>query len=259
MCGSPRGAKRLVADALKTTHQLTGASSLRPLVRADSAFYGHPGIAAALKAGADVSITVRLDNRIKAAITAIAAEAWTPIEYTDAIYDESSRTWTSRAEVAEIPFTAFAAQKKTNHVPGRLVVRRIPDLNPSGKDGQDTLFDTWRFHAFFTTTDPAVADTVAADKTHRGHAIIEQAHADLKNSALAHLPSAKFAANAAWLVLAVMAFNLTRAAATLAGTALAKSTTATARRTLIIVPARIASSARRLTLHLPAAWPWQSA
>jgi hypothetical protein len=63
-CGSPRGAKRLVADALKTTHQLTGASSLGPLVPPDSAFYGHPSITAALKAGADVSVTLRLDNRI---------------------------------------------------------------------------------------------------------------------------------------------------------------------------------------------------
>ena len=98
---------------------------------------------------------------------------------------------------------------------------------------------------------------MAADKTHRGHAIIEQVHADLKNSALAHLPSGNFAANSAWLVLAVIASNLTRAAATLAGTALAKSTTATIRRKLIIVPARIASSARRVTLHLPAAWPWE--
>jgi hypothetical protein len=258
-CGSPRGAKRLVADALKTTRQLTGASSLRPLVRADSAFYGHPSIAAALKAGADVSVTVRLDNRIKAAITTIGEDAWTPIEYTDALYDEGSRTWISRAEVAEIPFTAFAAQKKTNHVPGRLVVRRIPDLNPSGKDGQDTLFDTWRFHAFFTTTAPAVADTVAADKTHRGHAIIEQVHADLKHAALAHLPSGKLTANAAWLVLAVMAFNLTRAAATITGPCLAKATTATIRRKLIAVPARIASSARRVTLHLPTAWPWETA
>ena len=84
------------------------------------------------------------------------------------------------------------------------MVRRIPDLNPAGKDGQETLFDTWRFHAFFTTTDPGVADTVSADKTHRGHAMIEQVHADLKSSALAHLPSGKFPANAAWLVLAVM-------------------------------------------------------
>ena len=255
-CGSPRGAKRLVADALKTVGSLSSATVL---VRADSAFYGHPTIAAAIKAGADVSVTVRLDKRVKATISSIAADAWTPIEYTDAVYDEHTRTWVSRAEVAEIPFTAFAAQKKINHVPGRLVVRRIPDLNPSAKDGQETLFETWRFHAFFTTTDRDVADTVASDKTHRGHAIIEQVHADLKNSALAHLPSAKFTANAAWLVLAVMAFNLTRAAATITGPALVKATTATIRRKLIAVPARISSSARRVTLHLPTAWPWETA
>jgi len=71
--------------------------------------------------------------------------------------------------------------------------------------------------------------------------------------------SGKFAANTAWLVLAVMAFNLTRAATTITGPALARATTATIRRKLITVPARIASSARRVTLHLPTAWPWESA
>jgi hypothetical protein len=103
--------------------------------------------------------------------------------------------WISRAEVAEVPFTAFASRKKAEQVPGRLVVRRIPDLN-TGKNktaGQETLFDIWRFHAFFTTTPAEVTDTVTADKTHRGHAIIEQVNADLKNSALAHLPSGVFA------------------------------------------------------------------
>jgi hypothetical protein len=104
-----------------------------------------------------------------------------------------------------------------------------------------------------------VLDTIAADKTHRHHAVIEQVHADLKNSALAHLPSGVFTANAAWLVLAVMAFNLTRAAGTLAAPDLAKATTATLRRKLITVPARVASSARRSTLHLPKSWPWEAA
>ena len=111
-----------------------------------------------------------------------------PIDYPDAVFDEPSGRWISRAEVAEIGFTAFAAQKTAEQVPGRLVVRRIPDLNPTA--GQDGLFEVWRFHAFFTTTDPSL-DTVAADKTHRGHAIIEHVHADLKNSALAHLPSGR--------------------------------------------------------------------
>ena len=131
-------------------------------------------------------------------------------------------------------------------------------MNPRANHGQDTLFDTWRFHAFFTTSDPDPLDTVAADKTHRGHAIIEQVHADLKNSALAHLPSGKFAANAAWLVLGVIAFNLTRAAATITGTELAKATTGTIRRKLINVAARIATSGRRITMQLPVDWPWQA-
>jgi hypothetical protein len=268
-CGSPRGAARLVADALATVDRLRtqagGASDdcpLKPLVRADSAFYGHPTVGAAIRAGADVSVTVRLTSTIKRAIASIGDDesAWTPIQYTDAVYDEGTDTWISRAEVAEIPFTAFASQKKAHQVPGRLVVRRIPDLRPPKDQGQGALFDIWRFHAFFTTTDSDDLDTVAADKLHRQHAIIEQVHADLKNSALAHLPSGRFTANAAWLVAAVMAFNLTRAAGTLTGDPkLTRATTGTIRRTLVSVPGRIASSARRLTLHLPIHWPWETA
>jgi hypothetical protein len=255
-CGSPRGAARMVADTLATVKRLRSTDpTCKPLVRADSAFYGYPTVAAAIRGGADVSVTVRLDPKVKAAIADIGDDAWTAIEYTDAVYDETTQQWVSRAEVAEIPFTAFSSRKAAEQVAGRLVVRRIPDLNQASGNGQATLFDVWRFHAFFTTTD---LDTVSADKTHRGHALIEQVHADLKDSALAHLPSGRFNANAAWLVLAAIAFNLTRAAATLTGPALAKSRTTTIRRTLITVPARIASSARRLTLHLPRDWPWET-
>jgi hypothetical protein len=259
-CGSPRGAKRLVGDATKTARRLLGRGHLI-LVRMDSAFYGRGAVHAVLAGGAAVSVTVRMDRAVKKAIAAIDQHTWTTIEYTDAVFDDATGRWISRAEVAEVPFTAFAAQKKTDHVAGRLVVRRIPDFNADKHRaaGQDTLFDVWRFHAFFTTADPTVLDTVAADKTHRQHAVIEQVHADLKNSALAHLPSGVFTANAAWLVLAVIAFNLTRAAGTLAAPELAKATTATLRRKLITVPARVATSARRITLHLPKAWPWETA
>src|SRR5829696_698015 len=255
--GSPRGAARLATDALALVRrsQLAGRDVL---VRADSAFYSHALVAAVLNAGADVSITVRMDPAVKRAITTIGEDAWATIKYTDAIYDEATGTWVSKAQIAEIPFTAFVSKKKADQVSGRLIVRRIPELNPKQSTGQEALFDTWRFHAFFTTTAPADLDTVAADQTHRRHAIIENVHADLKASALAHLPSGVFAANAAWLVCAVMAFNLTRAAGTLTTAAvLAKATTVTIRRTLINVPARIATSARRLRLHLPTNWPWQ--
>jgi hypothetical protein len=262
-CSSARGAKRLVADAVKTAHRVL-APDTPVLVRMDSAFYGRHAVHAALASGSQVSVTTRMDNRVKTGIASIGEDAWTPIEYTDAVFDETSGQWISRAEVAEIPFTAFAAQPKADQVPGRLIVRRIPDFaaDKHRAAGQDGLFDVWRFHAFFTTTDPTVLDTVAADKTHRGHAIIEQVHADLKNSALAHLPSGVFTANAAWLVLAVIAFNLTRAAATLAaptGSDLPRATTATVRRKLIQIPCRIATRARQVILHLPQDWPWQTA
>ena len=71
--------------------------------------------------------------------------------------------------------------------------------------------------------------------------------------------SGNFAANSAWLVLAAIAFNLTRAAGALASGFHAKATTATIRAQLISVPGRIARSARTAVLHLPTAWPWESA
>jgi hypothetical protein len=254
---SARGAARITADALATVARLRsdGAPGM-VLVRADSAYYGRPMVLAAVKAGAAVSVTVRQDARVKAAIAAIAADEWTTIEYPNAVRDPETGTWISVAEVAEIPYIAFASKKATEQVAGRLVVRRIPDLHTTANPDQASLFEVFRFHAFFTTS---ALDTVTADKVHRGHAIIEQVFADLKSSALAHLPSGRFAANSAWLVLASIAFNLTRATGTIVGGPHARATTATIRRQIITVPARIASSARRLTLHLPTRWPWQDA
>ncbi|BAH51131.1 putative transposase [Rhodococcus opacus B4] len=110
-CGSPRGAARMVADALTAVDRLrtqaggaSGDGVSKVLVRGDSAFYGHPTIGAATRAGADVSVTVRLTSTIKQAIASIDDDesAWTPIQYTDAVYDEDTDTWISRAEVAEI-------------------------------------------------------------------------------------------------------------------------------------------------------------
>ena len=57
---------------------------------------------------------------------------------------------------------------------------------------------------------------------------------------MAHLPSGSFTANSAWLVLAAMAFNLTRAVGALAGRFHAKAVTATIRTQLITVAARVA-------------------
>jgi hypothetical protein len=253
---SARGAARLVADALRTS-RACGADGLL-VVRADSAFYGRDVVAAIRRAKARFSITARQDVAVKRAIAAIADDAWTTIRYPHAVFDDQLGQWISDAEVAEVPFTAFASRGRKHAVTARLIVRRVCDQNPDHvvADAQGELFPAWRHHAVFTDS-PLVMLQAEAD--HRRHAIIEQVIADLKNGPLAHLPSGRFNANGAWLVLASMAFNLTRAAGTLASLFHARATTATIRRQLINVPARPVRSARRIHLRLPTNWPWADA
>lgn len=253
---SARGAARLVADAVKTTRSCGVAGPL--VLRADSAYYGNQVIAAVRRHGVHFSVTARKDRAVTAAIAAISDDAWTPIHYPRAVFDDQLQQWISDAEVAEVPFTAFTSKPKAQQVSARLIVRRVRDANPDHvhRNAQGELFRVWRHHAIFTDSPLSM---LAAEADHRRHAIIEQVIADLKNGPLAHLPSGSFAANSAWLVLAAIAFNLTRSAGTLASAFHAKATTATIRRQLINLAARVTRSARRATLRLPTRWPWASA
>ncbi|MBS2531616.1 transposase [Catenulispora sp. NF23] len=142
----------------------------------------------------------------------------------------------------------------TGHDCENVESRGVKRLNPKAvPEGQGELFSIWRHHAFLTD-DTLVIEQ--AEPRHRHHAVVEQVFSDLENGPLAHLPSGRFNANAAWLVLAAAAFNLMRAAGRIASPFHAKATGATLRRTLVNVPARIATSARRIRLHLPEHWPW---
>ena len=114
----------------------------------------------------------------------------------------------------------------------RLIVRRVKLLPPAGAD-QPALVEGHRYHAVFTDSPLTM---LQAETCHRGHAIVEQVIADLKNGPLAHLPSGQFAANAAWLTLAAIAHNLTRAAGCLASAFHATARPATLRDQLINVP-----------------------
>ncbi len=262
---SARGASRLVADALKAAKAAGGGGPHGTgliILRADSAFYSYDVIAAARRAMVRFSITARMNPAVSTAITGISGDDWTPITYPNAVWDQDEQRLISDAEIAEIDYTAFTSRRKADHIQGRLIVRRVKRLGPKQQagtadgGGQQELFSLYRYHAVFTDS-PLIL--VQAEKTHRAHAIIEQVHADLKHGPLAHLPSGSFQANSAWLVLAAIAFNLTRAAGCLASAFHARATTATIRAQLINVPARLAHSARKLRLHLPKNWPWEPA
>ncbi len=251
---SARGAESLAAQAVRTARACGCTGTI--VVRMDSAYYAAAVIAAIRRNGARFSVTAPVTAAIRTAIAAIAEDAWTPIRYPQAVWDDQLNCWISDAEVAETQYAAFTSKKKELHVTARLIVRRVRDLNPQAASGQGELFPAWRYHAVFTDSP---FELVQAEEHHRGHAIIEQFLADLNDGPLAHLPSGKFNANAAWLAIAAIACNLLRTAGTLAGRRHARARAATIRRDLVAVAARTARHGRgRLTLHLPEGWHRES-
>nr|MBA3236646.1 IS1380 family transposase [Chloroflexota bacterium] len=206
-------------------------------VRADSGFYAHAVVAAARRKRVHFSITIRQRPNIRRLIEAIPDDAWAPIPY-----------WIDGgADVAETTYTPFADQKGA--VPVRLIVRRVKPTPGS----QLALLVLYDYHAFITDRD---GETLVLEADHRRHAEIENAIRDLKYGvALNHLPSGKFGANGAWLAVQVMAHNLARWTARI-GLGEGIVTTKTLRRRLFGLVGRLTRSARRVTLHLPARWPW---
>lgn len=235
--------------------------------RADSGFYSKKVVRACQREGAGWSITVKLYANIHAAISTIPEDAWKPIPY-----------WLEGgADVAAVDWVAF----KTKTDPGiacRLVVRRVKPTPGS----QLALLVDWSYHAFITDLD---GDPVNLDTWHRAHATCENAIRDLKYGVgLNHLPSGRFAANAAWFTLNVIAHNLSRWTVRIGGADTIEPTnpetasvdeppgetptqpsgptrksfvaTDTLRRRYLTIPGRLATSARKQTLHLPARWPW---
>jgi DDE family transposase len=242
--GSGKGAASMVGEAIRAA-RAAGANG-QILVRGDSAYGNSAVVLACVKAGARFSVVLTKTRTVNAAIAAIPDDAWTPVHYPGAVTDPDTGQLISDAEVAEIAFTAFTSTK--HPVTARLIVRRVRDRAKT-----EELFPVWRYHPFFTDSTDS---TVDADITHRRHAIVETVFADLIDGPLAHLPSGRFAANAAWAICAAITHNLLRAAGTLASDRHATARGATLRRHIVTVPARLTRPQRRRVLHLPTHWPW---
>jgi Transposase DDE domain group 1 len=245
--GSGKGAASMIAEAIRVA-RAAGATG-EVLVRGDSAYGSSIVARACLNAGARFSLVLVKNRAVTRAIGSIGEDAWTPVKYPGAVQDPDTGDLISDAEVAEVEFTAFGS---TRHpVTARLIVRRVRDRAKTAE-----LFPVWRHHPFLTNSLEAAP---AADITHRRHAIIETVFADLIDGPLAHLPSGRFPANAAWAVCAAICHNLLRGAGTLASPKHAVAHGTTLRRQLVTVPARTAQPQRRRMLHLPAHWPWADA
>lgn len=217
-------------DELIARMQRAGATGPK-LLRADSGFWSGKTFARLERAGWNFSIGVRLQPHVRAAIDAIDEHAWTTLR--------------------DYPPTSIAQIAETKLGDRRLVIRRVRTL-----DRQGELLPSWELYPFVTNRTDALA-TVEAE--HRQHAVVELAIRDLKDQALAHFPSGKFFANAAWTVIACLAHNLLRWTSVLGLPGQAVRAARTLRRRLLALPGRLTRTARRWTLHLPARWPWQHA
>jgi Transposase DDE domain group 1 len=223
-----RGAVRFVEELIPRLER-AGASGAK-LLRADSGFESKKITARLQRAGWTYSIGARQHKHIKAAITAIPEQDWGPLED----YPE-----TGEAQIAQ---TMLGRQ--------RLIVRRTRLVG-----AQAELWPDWRHFAFLTNrTDPLEL----VEQEHRQHAVVELAIRDLKDQALAHFPSGKFLANAAWTVIAALAHNLLRWTTLIGLPDTTIPTARTLRRRLLTVPGRITRTARTVTLRMPARWPWET-
>ena len=232
-----RGAAHFLRETVGRV-RYAGASGQITL-RADSGFYTHAVVAVCRKLDVRFSITIRQHKSLRNLIEAIPEAAWTPIPY-----------WMDgAAAVAETTYTPF--QSEPDAAPVRLIVRRVQPTPGS----QLALFATYSYHGFITDRD---GETLELEADHRRHAEIENAIRDLKYGVgLNHMPSGRFAANGAWLAVQVMSHNLARWTARI-GLGEQIVTTKTLRRRFFSLAGRLTRSARRLTLHLPQRWPWET-
>jgi hypothetical protein len=223
-----RGALRFVEELLPRVAR-AGATGPR-LLRADSGFWNHKIMARLQAAGWLYSIGVRQQKHIKAAITGIPEQDWQTLED----YPEGGE--------AQIAQTMLGRQ--------RLIIRRTRLVG-----AQAELWPDWRHFAFLTNRTEALEQVEAE---HRQHAVVELTIRDLKDQALAHFPSGKFTANAAWTVIAALAHNLLKWTTLIGLPDTIIPTARTIRRRLLTVPGRITRTARTVTLRMPARWPWQT-
>jgi Transposase DDE domain group 1 len=228
-----RGAAGFLTETFNRVRDAGAAGQLT--VRADSGFYTRYVVDACRRADVRFSITAKLHKGgVNNAIAAIDDDAWRAIPY-----------FLDGADVAETTYRPFRAKGQAC----RLIVRRVRPTPGS----QLALLTSFSYHAFITDRS---GDTLELEADHRRHAEVENTIRDLKYGVgLNHFPSGRFGANAAWLGLNLIAHNMARFTSRI-GLGQTLIATDTLRRRHLSMPGRLTRSARKLSLHLPAGWPW---
>lgn len=216
------------------------------LARSDAAGASHEFAFACRETRIGFSLGYAIGEPVREAILSLPEGAWRPAINGDGQAREGA--WvaelTDRVNLANWPAGT------------RLICRR--ERPHPGAQLTFTDLDGHRFQCFIT--DQQTDDIAALEMLHRQHAQVEDRVKTLKATGASHLPFAAFAANAAWLELALTSHDLLvwTQQLTLDGEH-AICEPKRLRYRILHVAGQLTRHARRTTLHLPADWPWAAA
>lgn len=216
------------------------------LARSDSAGASHELAFACRETRIRFSLGYAIKEAVRGAILSLPESAWRPAVNNDGQQREGA--WvaelTGRVNLKDWPQGT------------RLICRR--ERPHPGAQLTFTDTDGHRFQCFIT--DQQDDDVAALEAIHRQHAQVEDRVKTLKATGASHLPFAAFAANAAWLELALTSHDLlvwTQQLALDGEHAVCEPKRLRYR--ILHVAGQLTRHARRTTLHLPADWPWAAA
>ena len=224
-----------------------GGASGQLTMRADSGFYTHAVVSACRKMDVRFSITIRQSASLRNLIEAIPEDAWTPIPY-----------WMDgAAAVAETTYTPFRTEPDA--APARLIVRRVQPTPGS----QWALFATYSYHGCITDREGETLELEGRPSPPRRDRECHprpQVRRGVESSPVGPLRGQRRLAGGAEPApysIRGVAHNLARWTARI-GLGAQIVTTKTLRRRFFSLAGRLTRSARRLTLHLPKRWPWET-
>ena len=216
------------------------------LARADSAGASHDFAHACRETDIRFSLGYAIKRSTREAILRLPENAWRPALNGDGEVREGA--WvaelTDRVNLKRWPDgTRLICRRERPHPGAQLTFQDV---------------DGHRFQCFIT--DQKDMDIAALEVLHRQHAEVEDRVKTVKATGAEHLPFHSFDANAAWLELALLGHDIMiwTQQLTLEGEH-AICEPKRLRYRILHVAGQLTRHARRVTLHLPADWPWAGA
>jgi hypothetical protein len=216
------------------------------LARSDSAGASHDLADSCRECGIRFSFGYPLTEPVREALLSLPESAWAPA--VDHHGEPRDGAWVTEL-TGNVNLPDWPAGT-------RLICRR--ERPHPGAQLSFTDLDGHRFQCFITDqTDPDIA---ALEVLHRQHAQVEDRVKTIKATGASHLPFHSFAANAAWLELALAAHDVMvwTQLLTLDGEHQICEPKRLRYR-ILHVAGQLTRHARQVTLHLPADWPWVDA